>query len=313
MKNIKKSIVVMLTSILVLSGCSLPGLGGGSDDPVRITSLATSESQIMAHMLRLMIEHDTDGEIKPTIINNLGASTLQHNAIINGDANMSGVRYSGTEMTGPLDHEPIADPDEAMDVAQNLFQEKFDQKYFDSYGFDNSYAFMVTKETAEKYDLETTSDLKEYKDGLELGVDSSWLNREGDGYPGFVDHYGFSFNTVRPMQIGLVYDALDNNSLDVALGYTTDGRIAAYDLVVLEDDLQFFPPYDASTLATDELLEEYPGIEKTVEKMEGQITTDKMQELNYEADGEGKEPSVVAEEFLEANSYFEDEESGDRS
>lgn len=313
MKKLKKSIVVMLTSILVLSGCSLPGLGGGSDNPVRITSLATSESQTMAHIMRLMIEHDTDGKIKPTIINNLGASTLQHNAIINGDANMSGVRYSGTEMTGALDHEPIADPEKAMDVSQDLFQKKFDQKYFDSYGFDNSYAFMVTKETAEKYDLETTSDLKEYKDELELGVDSSWLNREGDGYPGFVDHYGFSFDTVRPMQIGLVYDALDSKSLDVALGYTTDGRISAYDLVVLEDDLQFFPPYDASALATDELLEEYPEIEKTVEKLEGIITTDKMQELNYKADGEGKEPSVVAKEFLEANNYFEDEEGGDIS
>lgn len=312
MKQLQKLFIVMFTALLVLSGCSLPGLGGGSDDPVRITSLNTSESQIMAHMVRLMIEHDTEGEIQPTIINNLGASTLQHNAVVRGDANMSAIRYSGTEMTGPLAHDPVFDPDEAMSVAKEIFQERFDQEYFNSYGFDNSYAFMVTQETADEYNLETVSDLEPYKDELRLGVDSSWLNREGDGYPGFTDHYGFSFDSVRPMQIGLVYDALDSGSLDVTLGYTTDGRIAAYDLVVLEDDQQFFPPYDAAPLATDELLQEYPELEDILKKLEDEISTEQMQQLNYEADGEGKEPAIVAEEFLEEHDYFEDK-GGDAS
>lgn len=313
MKQFKKLFIVMFTSLMVLSGCSLPGLGGGTDDPVRISAHDTSESQIIAHMVRLMIEHDTDGEINPTIINNLTVSTLHHNALLNGDANMSSLRYSGTEMTGPLDHEPVFDPDEAMEVAQEIFQERFGQKYFNSYGFDNSYAFMVTQETADEYDLETVSDLEAYKDELDLGVDSSWLNREGDGYPGFVDHYGFSFDSVRAMQIGLVYDALNNETLDVTLGYTTDGRISAYNLVVLEDDMSFFPPYDAAPLATEALIEEYPELEETLQKMENQISTEQMQELNYEADGEGKEPAVVAEEFLQEKNYFESEESGDES
>ncbi|WP_052255852.1 osmoprotectant ABC transporter substrate-binding protein [Salinicoccus sp. YB14-2] len=313
MKQFKKMFIVMLTSLLVLSGCSLPGLGGGSDDPIRITSLDTSESQIMAHLVRLMIEHDSDGELNPTIINNLGASTLQHQAVLNGDANMSAVRYSGTEMTGPLEQEPITDPELAMQTAKDIFSERFDQIYFDSYGFDNSYAFMVTKEIAEEYDLETTSDLEEFQDEFRFGVYTTWLQRPGDGYDGFTEHYGFSFSSISPMQIGLVYDALDNGSLEVALGYTSDGRIAAYDLVVLEDDLQFFPPYDATPLATKELLNEYPGLTDTMDKLDGIITTDMMQQLNYEADGEGKEPAVVAEEFLEENNYFEDTESGDQS
>ena len=172
---------------------------------------------------------------------------------------------------------------------------------------------MVTKETAEEYDLETTSDLEEYQDEFRFGVDTTWLQRPGDGYDGFTEHYGFSFSSISPMQIGLVYDALDNGSLEVALGYTSDGRIAAYDLVVLEDDLQFFPPYDAAPLATKELMNEYPELTDTIDKLDGIITTDMMQQLNYEADGEGKEPAVVAEEFLEENNYFEDTESGDQS
>lgn len=100
------------------------------------------------------------------------------------------------------------------------------------------------------------------------------------------------------MQIGLVYDALNSGKLDVALGYSTDGRIAAYDLKVLKDDKQFFPPYAASAVATNELLRQHPELTTTINKLTGKISTSEMQRLNYEADGKGKEPAVVAEEFL---------------
>ena len=76
--------------------------------------------------------------------------------------------------------------------------------------------------------------------------------------------YGYSFGTVRPMQIGLVYDALSSGKLDVAVGYSTDGRISAYDLKVLKDDRRFFPPYDASPLASDQLLKEKPELKPIV-------------------------------------------------
>src|SRR5699024_12530479 len=98
----------------------------------------------------------------------------------------------------------------------------------------------------------TVSDLKKHPE-LRLGVDSSWLNRKGDGYPGFTQEYGFKFDTIRPMQIDLVYDALHSNNLEVAVGYSTDGRIAAYDLKVLKDDRHFFSPYDASEVSTYDL------------------------------------------------------------
>ena len=90
------------------------------------------------------------------------------------------------------------------------------------------------------------------------------------------------------MQIGLVYDALNSGKLDVAVGYSTDGRIAAYDLKVLKTT-KFFPPYDASPLATDQLLKEHPEL-KPILKMEGKISTKQMQKLNYQADGKVKSP-----------------------
>lgn len=310
MKKLKQYCIVLVLCLTVLSGCSLPGLGSNSSEQdIKITALATSESQIMSHMLRLLIEHDTNGEIKPTLINNLGSSTIQHNALVNGDANMSGVRYNGTDLTGALNEDPIKDPKKAMEATQDGFQKKFDQTFFNSYGFANTYAFMVTKETAEKYNLETVSDLKKHPE-LKLGVDSSWLNREGDGYPGFTKEYGFKFDTIRPMQIGLVYDALNSNNLDVAVGYSTDGRIAAYDLKVLKDDKQFFPPYDASAVATNELLDKHPELKPIINKLDKKVSTSEMQKLNYQADGEGQEPAVVAENFLKKHNYFENDKKG---
>lgn len=308
MKHVKSKLFILVICLVLLSGCGLPGLGDSkSNDDVKITAVATSESQIMAHMVRLQIEHDTKGKIQPTLINNLGSSTIQHSALVNGDANISGARYTGTDLTGALNEDPIKDPKKAMKVTQEGFQKKFHQKFFNSYGFANTYAFMVTKETAKKYNLKTVSDLKKYRNKLRLGVDSSWANRKGDGYPGFTKEYGFSFKTVRPMQIGLVYDALQSKNLDVAVGYSTDGRIAAYDLKVLKDDRKFFPPYDASAVVTDKLLKKHPEIKPSVEKLENKISTKQMQELNYKADGKGQEPAVVAEEFLKKHNYFEDD------
>ncbi|MBI5974875.1 osmoprotectant ABC transporter substrate-binding protein [Staphylococcus canis] len=308
MKQMKKGLLILIVCLTVLSGCSLPGLNNShSEDEVSITALATSESQILSHMLRLLIEHDTHGEVKPTLINNLGSSVIQHNAIESGDANISGVRYTGTELTGALHQDAIKDPKRAMNVVQREFTKQYDQTFFDSYGFDNTYALMVTRDTAEKYHLKTVSDLKAHAKSLRVGMDSSWMSREGDGYPAFQQDYGFSFGTVRPMQIGLVYDALNAGSLDVAVGYSTDGRIAAYDLVVLEDDLHFFPPYDASPLVTNDLLKARPELKPIVEKLEGRITTEEMQKLNYQADGQGQEPAVVAENYLKAHHYFDDD------
>ncbi|WP_213561838.1 osmoprotectant ABC transporter substrate-binding protein [Staphylococcus aureus] len=311
MKKIKYILVVFVLSLTVLSGCSLPGLGSKSTkNDVKITALSTSESQIISHMLRLLIEHDTHGKIKPTLVNNLGSSTIQHNALINRDANISGVRYNGTDLTGALKEAPIKDPKKAMIATQQGFKKKFDQTFFDSYGFANTYAFMVTKETAKKYHLETVSDLAKHSKDLRLGMDSSWMNRKGDGYEGFKKEYGFDFGTVRPMQIGLVYDALNSEKLDVALGYSTDGRIAAYDLKVLKDDKQFFPPYAASAVATNELLRQHSELKTTINKLTGKISTSEMQRLNYEADGKGKEPAVVAEEFLKKHHYFDKQKGG---
>lgn len=311
MKRIKYIVTVLALSLVLLSGCGLPGLGdSNSKDSVKITATESSETKIVANIEKLMIEHYTNGDIKPNIIGNLGSSIVQHNALMRGDANMSAVRFTGTELTSVLDAPPTRDANKAMDESQRLFKKKYNQKYYNSLGFENTYAFMVTKETADKYHLEKVSDLEKYTDQLRLGMDTQWMNRAGDGYPAFQKEYGFKFKSARPMQIGLVYDALKNKKLDIAVGYSTDGRIAAYNLKILKDDRNFFPPYDGSPLATEELIEDHPEIDKALTKLENTISTKEMQKLNYEADGKGKEPAVIAEEFVKKHNYFEDKKGG---
>ncbi|MGN7476310.1 osmoprotectant ABC transporter substrate-binding protein [Solibacillus silvestris] len=292
----RKLLVILLVATF-LSACN-----NETNDKIRIGSVVTTESQIIAYIVKGMLEHYTDEEV--VLINNLGSSVVLHQAMLNGDVNISAVRYTGTDLTGTLKQEPISDPQKALKNVQRIFQDEFKMTFFDSYGFNNTYAFMVTQETANKYGLETISDLKEIASELKVGVDTSWMNREGDGYKAFGETYGFEFGRVFPMQIGLVYNAVSQNEVDVVLGYTTDGRISSYDLVILEDDLQFFPPYDASPFADTELLEEKPEVKKALKLLVGKISTEEMQRLNFLADNNLIEPAIVADEFLKENNYF---------
>ncbi|HCM89353.1 MULTISPECIES: osmoprotectant ABC transporter substrate-binding protein [Vagococcus] len=308
----KKSIfglIIISSAIFWLGGCSFPGLGGAnrSEETIAIGSMATSENQILANLTKQMIEHYTDEKV--VMINNLGTSTVAHNAMVNEDINISAGRYTGTDLSGTLNLEPEKDPKKAFEIVSKEFKSRYQQEWLPSYGFANTYAFMVSKKTAEKYKLEKISDLKNVAGELTAGVDTSWINRDGDGYKAFSDTYDVSFKKVYPMQIGLVYDAVAAEKMDVVLGYSTDGRISSYDLVILEDDLKFFPPYDASIVMSETLIKNKPELKPILEKLSGKIDTETMQQLNYEADNNLLEPENVARQFLRDNNFFEGDDN----
>ncbi len=123
---------------------------------------------------------------------------------------------------------------------------------------------------------------------------------------GYTEAYDTKFQRVYPMQVGLLYDALVANELDVILGYSTDGRVGSYDLVMLEDDLKFFPPYTASVVVSGETLKEYPELKPILLKLQDTIDTKTMQQLNYESDNELLEPKIIARRFLEKHNFFEE-------
>ena len=288
---------------LFISGCSLPGLGSSSEKTVKIGAQSMTESEILANMIAQLLERNTDLDTK--IIKNLGSNFVQQQAMESGDIDIAATRYTGTDLTSVLAQDIEKDPVKAMEIVQREFKEQYGFKFYDSYGFDNTYAFTISNELAEEKGYKKISDLEKDAGNLRLGVDSAWLKRKGDGYKGFVDTYGLEFGETYPMQIGLVYDAVKNGQMDIVLAYSSDGRIKVNNLKLLEDDKQYFPPYDCSPVVTKESLERYPEIENELTKLIGEITTETMQELNYEVDGNLKEPSIVASEFLEAHNYFE--------
>jgi len=140
---------------------------------------------------------------------------------------------------------------------------------------------------------------------MTAGFDAEFLVRP-DGYPGLVETYDLRFSsTPKHMDPGLMYKAVADGAVDVICGFATDGRIPAYDLVILEDDKQFFPPYYAAPLVRREALEAHPKLGPTLNRLGGIMNDSTMQRLNYEVD-ENKRPAAdVARAFLESHGLID--------
>lgn len=304
-QSFKKIIVFSLCGLLVLvGGCSFPGLSGtgSSDKNVRIASVTSTESQIIANIISELITHETD--YKTSLVNNLGSSSVSQAALQRNDADVMATSYTGTDLTGTLGLPPEKDPKKATKIVNRELKTRYDQVRYPTMGFADTYAFMVTQETAKKYNLNKVSDMEDHAQEMKAGVDSSWMNRKGDGYKEFAAEYGFDFQRVYPMQLGLVYSAVEQGKMNAVLGYSTDGRIKSYNLKVLDDDKRFFPPYDSSLVVNGKFLRAHPDLKKLLHRLDGKIDLKQMQTLNYQVDNNLMEPSVAARQFLQKNNYF---------
>ena len=132
---------------------------------------------------------------------------------------------------------------------------------------------------------------------LVAGFNSEFMER-ADGYPGLQRTYGFSLPT-QEMEIGLMYQALKSEKVDVISGFSTDGRIRAYDLRVLEDDQNYFPPYYAAPLVRQATLQKFPHLRTLFGSLADALSAAEMMQMNYEVDQNQRSPREVAREFLE--------------
>lgn len=302
----KKLIILVVLIFSLFSVMVYKQVLNRTEDTITVSGGVTSESQILGNMIVELIRHETKYKVK--LLNNLASAQINQVAMDRKQLGISSARYTGTDLMTTLGHPIITNPNKALDYVQKEFEVRYNEEWFPSYGFANNFSFMVTKETAQKYHLTKVSDLKKESLNLSFGCDSGWYERDGDGYHAFTQFYDMKFKKVYPMQVGLLYDALNGNKLDVVLGYSTDGRISSYGLVMLEDDYQFFPPYTCSMVVDKELYKKYPNLKKILHRLDGKITTPIMQKLNYESDAKLIEPEVVAKKFLEKYSYFKEGE-----
>jgi osmoprotectant transport system substrate-binding protein len=271
------------------------------NDQIKIGTTNTTESQIIGNILKQLIHHETQQPVKLMV--NLGSSSVLQQAMMRGDINISATRYTGTELAATLHQPAIHDADQAERTVRHYFSAHFDQTWFASYGFSDTYVVLVNDVLAKRYHLTKISDLCSRANRFKFAVDSSWYEKAGDGYQAFVKKYRLHFAKVAPMQVGLVYTALHDHSVQVATGYATDSRIISQHLVMLADDDDFFPSYKASLVVTNPILKAHPELQPLLQKLAGQISLKKMQALNYQVDDRHMTPAIVAKKFLIANHY----------
>src|SRR5690606_766168 len=248
--------------------------------------------------------HGFDVEVKA----GLGSGDVIFGALQRGEIDMY-VEYSGTAWTGFLKEEISVgvDPDLLYQQTAAGMKERFGMEFLPerTIGFSNTYVFVVTRETAEKYNLSKVSDLIPIADQLTLGGTIAFMGDRPDGIRGAEQTYGFKFRRNRAMDHALLFQALQLGQVDAIVAFSTDGQIAAMDLVMLEDDRGTFPPYHAGVLVRGETLEMYPEIRDILAKLEGLIDEHTMATLNYEVDGNRRNEREVALEFLREQGLVE--------
>ena len=284
---------LILTAILLtLTACS-------SEEPktVVIASKPHSEQYILAEMLSLLIENHTDIKVEKKLGIGGGTSNI-HPAMLSGDFDIY-PEYTGTGLLFVLKEDLITDSDELYKRVQDRYLEEYNIKWLGLYGFNNTYALAVKESTAQTYNLETYDDLALASKDLVFGAEYDFFERD-DGYEALKDAYGFEFKDTKEMDIGLKYEAIGSDEVDVINAFSTDGLIKQYNLKVLEDNKNFFPAYQAATLIRKETLDKYPELEEVLEKLTGQISDDEMIQMNYQVEKENMDPRDVAEQFLKA-------------
>lgn len=296
----KKPLLISILLVLLIAPLSACSGGGGS---ITIGAQTYTETKVLAHMYKELIEESTD--VSVDIKSDLATSEIVIKAMQGGEIQMS-TQYTGTALSAFFSIKHPKDSEATLRQAKKAFSgEKFNFKWFDSLGYANTYAFTVRSDIAEKYNLEKISDLKDIAGEMTAGFDTTWLEREVDGYDAFVETYGFEFGKTHPMTIGLVYTAVKNKELDIALAYSTDARIKAYNLVALEDNKHFFPPYDASPVITQEALDKYPEIADAIKPLLGTISEETIRGLNAKVDLKDQDIDDVAIEYLKSQGLLE--------
>jgi osmoprotectant transport system substrate-binding protein len=181
---------------------------------------------------------------------------------------------------------------------QTEYKQRFGFEVMPSLGFNNTFAIVVRGEDARRLHLKTLTDAARYTPQWRAGFGYEFMERP-DGYSGMARVYGLQFAaSPRILDLGLLYRALLDKQVDLVAGNSTDGLLAARDLIVLDDDKHYFPPYEAVPIVREDSLARYPQARAAIAELAGKISNSEMQKMNYAVAGEGRDTSEVAREFL---------------
>jgi osmoprotectant transport system permease protein len=261
--------------------------------PVVVASKPFGESYILAEMFAQLLEaRGLEVDRRP----GLGATEIAFRAIRSGGADVY-PEYTGTGLLAILGERPEPDPARVFDRVSREFRRRWNARWLPPLGFENTYAIAVRRETAERHGLATLSDLARVARRLRAGLTADFIGRP-DGLPGLSGAYDMRFDEVRALLPAVKYRALAAGEVDVIDGYSTDGLIARYDLVVLRDDRRFFPPYQAAALVGGELAERQPAAVAALTELSGRLDETTMRRLNRRLEVDGDPVERIAAEAL---------------
>lgn len=272
-------------------------------DVIVIGSKAFPESRLLAEIMAQLIEAKSTLRVKRNY--GLGGTKVCFEALTSGEIDIY-PEYTGTGLLSILGAELDTDrsSDAIYELVRQRFTTEFELKWLPRFGFNNSYVLATRPEIG----ITKISELRQVEETIRARFQHEFIQR-ADGYPGLQKAYGLNLRDVQGMEHGLAYVAMSNGQVDLLDAYATDGMLKVYDVVLLEDDLQFFPPYDAAPVVREATLSQHPELESLLASLSGSIEQSAMVAMNYEVIKEQRLVSQVASEFLISNDLVDVEEA----
>jgi len=287
--NVPLGICLFVLLILLTGGC---GKRGGQT--IVVGSKNFTEQIVLAELLAQQIESHSALLVERRV--NLGGTFICHDALVSGKIDLY-PEYTGTALTAILHDPPGNVASEVFRRVQQEYLSKFNVEVLPPLGFNNTFAMVVRGEDAEKMRIRTISDVAPYAPKWRAGFGYEFMERP-DGYNGWTAAYGLHFSAApKILDLGLLYRALADKQVDLVAGNSTDGTIASLHLVALEDDLHYFPPYEAVPLVRRATLDKHPELRETIAALAGKVSESEMRLMNYAVDGEHRDPADVVREF----------------
>ena len=274
------------------------GLQTGDSTPARpvvVASKPFGESYLLAEMFAQLLEARGIAVQRRL---GLGATEIAFAALRTGAIDVY-PEYTGTGLVAILHERPTGDRAAVYREVASRFRRQWDIRWLPPLGFENTYAIAVRRATADSLHLATLSDLARAAPTLRAGLSPDFIGRD-DGLPGLARAYGMHFKAVRALLPAVKYQALATGGVDVIDGYSTDGLIARYDLVVLRDDRNFFPPYEAAPLASGALARRNPAAIAALSELADRLDVATMRRLNERVEVRGDAAAAVAGDELRA-------------
>jgi osmoprotectant transport system permease protein len=297
-----------LLSALVFLICVGTALASSSTTII-VGSKNFLENRLLAEMFAQLIEAQSTLTVERRL--GLAGTQICFQALTSGGIDLY-PEYTGTGLVTILGEPAMRDPTAVLNRVRSEFRKRWNVWWLAPLGFDNSYALALRQDRAQALNIRTITDLVGVAPQLKAALGYEFIQR-ADGLPGLKKIYGLQFRDVVGMQQSLKYQATENGDVDVLDVYTTDGRLAMYDFRVLEDDRQFFPPYDAAALVRGETLQQHPELASILSLLSNALTSERMRALNLRIQEQGEAIPKVAYDALRSLNLVQEELKPDTS